>query len=98
MLISFESLLKIFPRFASIAPLKRLTFDHLLCPAISGFPDRDCLTSKIPISTSRTADVEKLPNDIEAGRGYFVNPAKQPDLRPVSGRWRPKPAFANAVI
>jgi hypothetical protein len=22
------------PRFASIAPLKRLTFDHLLCPAI----------------------------------------------------------------
>src|SRR2546425_10278317 len=46
--ISFESLLKIWPRFASIAPLKRLTFDHLLCPAISGFPDRDCLTSKIP--------------------------------------------------
>jgi len=27
-------LLKILPRFASIAPLKRLTFDHLLCPAI----------------------------------------------------------------
>jgi hypothetical protein len=25
-------LLKILPRFASIAPLKRLTFDHLLCP------------------------------------------------------------------
>src|SRR5689334_17286554 len=35
-LISFDSLLKILPRFASIAPLKRLTFDHLLCPAISG--------------------------------------------------------------
>src|SRR5207248_8162775 len=37
MLISFENLLKILPRLASIAPLKRLTFDHLLCPAISGF-------------------------------------------------------------
>src|SRR6266404_6886890 len=34
-LISFDSLLKILPRFASIAPLKRLTFDHLLCPAIN---------------------------------------------------------------
>src|SRR5437868_1716258 len=32
--ISLDSLLKIFPRFASIAPLKRLTLDHLLCPAI----------------------------------------------------------------
>src|SRR5436305_6264515 len=32
--ISFDSLLKILPRLASIAPLKRLTFDHLLCPAI----------------------------------------------------------------
>jgi hypothetical protein len=27
-------LLKILPRFASIAPLNRLTFDHLLCPDI----------------------------------------------------------------
>jgi len=32
MVISFDNLLKILPRFASIAPLKRLTFDHLLCP------------------------------------------------------------------
>src|SRR6476620_9484877 len=32
--ISLENLLKILPRLASIAPLKRLTFDHLLCPAI----------------------------------------------------------------
>jgi len=29
-MISFENLLNIFPRFASNAPLKRLTFDHLL--------------------------------------------------------------------
>src|SRR5437660_12515295 len=35
MVISFDNLLKILPRFASIAPLKRLTFDHLLCPAIN---------------------------------------------------------------
>src|SRR4029434_8667588 len=34
MLISFDNLLKILPRLASIAPLKRLTFDHLLCPAM----------------------------------------------------------------
>src|SRR6266550_9157590 len=33
-LISLDNLLKILPRFASIAPLNRLTFDHLLCPAI----------------------------------------------------------------
>jgi hypothetical protein len=32
MLISFDNLLKICPRFASIAPLKRFTLDHLLCP------------------------------------------------------------------
>src|SRR5213596_3408574 len=32
MVISFDNLLKILPRLASIAPLKRLTFDHLLCP------------------------------------------------------------------
>src|SRR6185503_8164209 len=32
--ISLENLLKILPRLASSAPLKRLTFDHLLCPAI----------------------------------------------------------------
>src|SRR5882724_9513668 len=36
MVISFDNLLKILPRFASIAPLKRLTFDHLLCPAMEG--------------------------------------------------------------
>src|SRR5947209_710598 len=49
MLISLDSLLKIWPRFASIAPLKRLTFDHLLCPDIPGdiFQNTDCLTSKI---------------------------------------------------
>src|SRR6266550_1171509 len=34
MVISFDNLLNILPRFASIAPLNRLTFDHLLCPAI----------------------------------------------------------------
>src|SRR5437588_9412369 len=34
MVISFDNLLKVLPRFASIAPLNRLTFDHLLCPAI----------------------------------------------------------------
>ena len=32
MVISLLSFEKIFPRFASIAPLKCLTFAHLLCP------------------------------------------------------------------
>jgi hypothetical protein len=34
MVISFDNLLKILPRVASSAPLNRLTFDHLLCPAM----------------------------------------------------------------
>ena len=34
MVISRPSLEKIFPRLASIAPLKCLTFAHLLCPAM----------------------------------------------------------------
>src|SRR5881296_1618205 len=34
MVISLPSLAKIRPRLASIAPLKCLTFAHLLCPAI----------------------------------------------------------------
>ena len=34
--ISLISLVKILPRLASIAPLNRLTFDHLLCPAMDG--------------------------------------------------------------
>src|SRR5438477_12909515 len=38
MVISFDNLLKILPRLASIAPLNRLTFDHLLCPAIHADP------------------------------------------------------------
>ena len=34
MVISLLSFEKIFPRLASIAPLKRLTLAHLLCPAM----------------------------------------------------------------
>jgi hypothetical protein len=33
-LIYLENLLKIVPRLTSSAPLARLTFDHLLCPAM----------------------------------------------------------------
>src|SRR5712692_4470888 len=83
--ISFESLLKIFPRFASIAPLKRLTFDHLLCPAISGFPDRDCLTSKIPKSTSRTADVRNYQAVLKPNRPKLSIQLSGPICGPFSG-------------
>src|SRR2546427_8870359 len=85
MLISFESLLKIFPRFASIAPLKRLTFDHLLCPAISGFPDRDCLTSKIPKNTSRTADVRNYQAVLKPSRPTLSIQLSGPICSPFSG-------------
>src|SRR6266576_1038384 len=48
MLISLDNLLKIWPRLVSMAPLKRLTFDHLLCPAIDvriGLKLQTCLTN-----------------------------------------------------
>jgi len=54
MVISFDNLLKILPRFASIAPLNRLTFDHLLCPAMDG----DCYATadwNLRISEQRLA-------------------------------------------
>src|SRR3954462_1890930 len=47
MLISFDNLLKMLPRLTSSAPLKRLTFDHLLCPAME--PGK-----YVKISTRRT--------------------------------------------
>src|SRR5437763_16695814 len=43
--ISFDSLLKILPRLASMAPLKRFTFDHLLCPAIDSGRHNFCESS-----------------------------------------------------
>jgi hypothetical protein len=53
MVISFDNLLKILPRFASIAPLKRLTFDHLLCPAIhADFVQLLIETCEFPNNTS----------------------------------------------
>src|SRR5947209_18347388 len=45
MVISFDNLLKILPRLTSIAPLNRLTFDHLLCPDIRA----DCVQLLIEI-------------------------------------------------
>src|SRR2546423_14576738 len=59
MVISLDNLLKILPRFASIAPLKRLTFDHLLCPAIMRgviFLDyKFCLTINSNLGTAAIA-------------------------------------------
>src|SRR6266576_5653100 len=66
MVISFDNLLKILPRLASIAPLKRLTFDHLLCPDIGAelFFDLSCLTTCCNFGTAprkRMAGEEELP-------------------------------------
>src|ERR1044072_1672450 len=73
--ISFDNLLKILPRLASIAPLKRLTFDHLLCPAIGV---RSYLTMKTceQYSPRERNDLrgEKFTAPINRTKTYFVNP------------------------
>src|SRR5262245_59056010 len=56
--ISLLSLAKIFPRLASIAPLKCLTLAHLLCPAItsmpeSSFPDRRTQVLEFRVASPR---------------------------------------------
>src|ERR1700726_4968471 len=70
-LISLESLLKIWPRFASIAPLKRLTFDHLLCPAISGFQIKVAQRVR-PQKRPATCGRGELPSDIKLTPSRFV--------------------------
>src|SRR4029077_13760349 len=72
--ISFDNLLKILPRLASIAPLKRLTFDHLLCPAIgvrSYFKPETCEQC----SPRERNDLrgEKFTAPINRTKIYFVN-------------------------
>src|SRR5215469_16635689 len=65
--ISLDNLLKILPRLASIAPLKRLTFDHLLCPAIGV---RSYLKLKLPSSVhlarEMTCEGRNLPRQLIA--------------------------------
>src|SRR4029077_202916 len=66
--ISFDNLLKIFPRLASIAPLKRLTFDHLLCPAIgmrSYFKSED-LRAVVHLAREMTCEGRNLPRQLIA--------------------------------
>jgi hypothetical protein len=56
--ISLENLLKIRARLASIPPLNLLTFDHLLCPAMS-FREF-CIVSELPDRPrSRTSETER---------------------------------------
>src|SRR4029453_14032541 len=74
MVISFDNLLKILPRFASIAPLKRLTFDHLLCPAI-GVRSYLNLKTCEQCSPRERNDLrgEKFTAPINRTKTYFVN-------------------------
>src|SRR4029078_4553841 len=72
--VSLENLRKILPRLASIAPLKRLTFDHLLCPAIgvrSYFQPENLRV----VFTSRENDLrgEKFTAAINRTESCFVN-------------------------
>ena len=65
--ISFDNLLKILPRLASIAPLKRLTFDHLLCPAIGVRSYLNLkLTSSVHLAREMTCEGRNLPRQLIA--------------------------------
>src|SRR6478672_6695040 len=57
--ISRESLLKSAPRFVSIAPLKRLTLDHLLCPAMKMGIPVNCRTDLCPFSEPESLDGDR---------------------------------------
>src|SRR6185369_4940741 len=61
--ISLANLEKIRPRLASIAPLKCLTFAHLLCPAIIGsrFPNLSVQPASFPSVTSHVRVLQKPP-------------------------------------
>src|SRR5205809_5771282 len=78
MVISFDNLLKILPRFTSIAPLKRLTFDHLLCPAI-GVRSYLNLKTCEQYSPRERNDLrgEKFTAPINRTKTYFVNRATE---------------------
>src|SRR6266566_3092947 len=80
MVISLDNLLKILPRFASIAPLKRLTFDHLLCPAIDArsyiLDYKFCLTINSKLGTAHLAREWPARNQVNWSRFNRT----QPDL------------------
>jgi hypothetical protein len=60
-------LLKILPRLASIAPLKRLTFDHLLCPAIGVRSYLKLkLASSVHLAREMTCEGRNLPRQLIA--------------------------------
>src|SRR6266403_1967041 len=67
MVISFDNLLKILPRLASIAPLKRLTFDHLLCPAIGVRSYLNLkLATSVHLAREMTCEGRNLPRQLIA--------------------------------
>src|SRR6266480_6756038 len=81
--ISFDNLLKILPRLASIAPLKRLTFDHLLCPAIRVRSYLNLKTCE-QCSPRERNDLrgEKFTAPINRTKTYFVNRAAEYAMMP----------------
>src|SRR6478735_2199365 len=82
MVISRASLLKSAPRFTSIAPLMRLTLDHLLCPDMRWefyeLPDRSAFfreprkASNGPLSRRQITGENKPPEPV------FVNKMGEP--------------------
>src|SRR5262249_7589690 len=71
--ISFDNLLKILPRLASIAPLKRLTFDHLLCPAIGAELSKTETCEQCSPRERNDLRGEKFTAPINRTKTYFVN-------------------------
>src|SRR5262249_45806064 len=62
-----DNLLKTLPRLASIAPLKRLTFDHLLCPAIGLRSYLNLkLASSVHLAREMTCEGRNLPRQLIA--------------------------------
>src|SRR4029079_3017610 len=80
MVISRASLLKRAPRMASNAPLKRLTFDHLLCPAMGmEFSLEQCCSTHLFPRNQEAERLEKewlsrrqSPNQIQPLSPVFV--------------------------
>src|SRR5215469_2376150 len=92
--ISLDNLLKILPRLASIAPLKRLTFDHLLCPAIGVRSYLKLkLASSVHLAREMTCEGRNLPRQLIARK--FISSIAPRNMCACDAR-RASPAVGNS--
>src|SRR5215471_7917849 len=96
--ISFDNLLKILPRLASIAPLKRLTFDHLLCPAIGVRSYLNLkLATSVRLAREMTCEGRNLPRQLIARKFISSIHRSQGNHRGRQLR-QPNPNFASKLL